>query len=130
MRRIIATAFGSSSTLTPLKASRSLPTLCLIFVAFTASISAQTRTAYSLTATDDAFLEDLSKRSFRFFWEQADPETGLVADRARANGKPYDDSHPSNSVASSAATGFGLTALCIAAERGWIERQAARERVL
>src|SRR6185295_18993704 len=31
-------------------------------------------------------------------------------------------------VASIAATGFGLTALCIAVERGWIDRSAARER--
>ncbi len=90
----------------------------------------QSRANAHLTAEDDAFLEDLSKRSFRFFWEQADPKTGLVADRARASGKPYDDTHRSKNIASSAATGFGLTALCIASERGWIERKAARDRVL
>ncbi|HLA13349.1 MAG TPA: glucoamylase family protein [Pyrinomonadaceae bacterium] len=83
-----------------------------------------------LSTSDDAFLEDLSKRSFRFFWEQADPKTGLVADRARANGTPYDPDHRSINIASSAATGFGLTALCIAAERGWADRTAIRERVL
>src|SRR5437868_2284628 len=33
-------------------------------------------------------------------------------------------------VASSAATGFGLTALCIGASRGWIARDDARRRVL
>ena len=33
-------------------------------------------------------------------------------------------------AASIAATGFGLTALCIGAERGWITRSAARERTL
>jgi hypothetical protein len=108
--------------------SRLTATLLLI-VALTSSANAQTRGTSPLTQRDDAFLEDLSKRSFRFFWEQADPQTGLVADRARANGTPYDKSHPSNNVASSAATGFGLTALCIAVERGWIDRKDARERV-
>ena len=39
-------------------------------------------------------------------------------------------SHRSIDIASSAATGFGLTALCIAAERGWFDRKAVRERVL
>jgi hypothetical protein len=75
------------------------------------------------SADDEAFLDDLSRRSFLFFWEQADPETGLVHDRAGTNGEPRHD------VASIASTGFGLTALCIAAERGWVTADEARERV-
>ena len=72
------------------------------------------------------FLEDLSRRSFQYFWEQADPNTGLVPDRARMDGKPLAASH--QNVASIAATGFGLTSLCIAAERNWIDKSQARER--
>ncbi|MDQ2950551.1 MAG: hypothetical protein M3Y27_32220 [Acidobacteriota bacterium] len=79
-----------------------------------------------LTKEEDRFLEDLSRRSFQFFWEQADPGTGLVRDRALAdNGTP--DPRP---TASSASTGFGLTGLCIASERGWISRAQARQRIL
>ncbi len=77
--------------------------------------------------SDQAFLEDLSRRSFQYFWEQADPHTGLVPDRARTDGSPLEESH--RDVASVAATGFGLTALCIAAERKWITSEQARERV-
>jgi hypothetical protein len=102
----------------------------LLMMALAVSAYPQKRSGTLLSVSDNAFLEDLSRRSFRFFWEQADPKTGLVADRARANGMPYDKSHPSINIASSAATGFGLTALCIGAERGWVSRQAARERVL
>lgn len=107
-----------------------IATLLLITVAFSTSSFAQNRRQHSLSSQDDAFLEDLSKRSFRYFWEQADSETGLVADRARANGAPYDQNHPSFNIASSAATGFGLTALCIANKRGWVDRKSARDRVL
>lgn len=71
---------------------------------------------------DEAFLEDLSRRAFSFFWEQTDPNTGLVRDRAGVNGERRSD------LASIAATGFGLTALCIAAERGWVGQVEARER--
>ena len=39
---------------------------------------------------------------------------------------PLDEGH--RNVGSIAATGFGLTALCIAAERGWITPEQARER--
>ena len=83
-------------------------------------------TSQKLTREDELFLEDLERRSFQYFWEEADPETGLVPDRARMDGSTLDESH--RNVASIAATGFGLTSLCIAAERGWIDRAQARER--
>jgi hypothetical protein len=85
------------------------------------------QTAQSLTFQDQSFLNDLEHRSFQYFWDQADPETGLVPDRARMDGSALDENH--RDVASTAATGFGLTAICIAAERNWITRVAARERV-
>ena len=88
---------------------------------------AQTPPAFRLTARDEAFLEDLSRRLFRYFLEQADPGTGLVRDRARTDASPHDETH--RDVASIAATGFGLTALCLAAERGWLDPQEARARV-
>jgi hypothetical protein len=85
---------------------------------------------YVLTREDKAFLEDLSHRAFLYFLEHADARTGLVLDRARASGEEHPPDHPSHHIASSAATGFGLTALCIGAERGWIARDEARRRVL
>jgi hypothetical protein len=75
---------------------------------------------------DARFLEDLEHRAFDYFWEQADPQTGLVPDRARIDGSSLDENH--RDVASIAATGFGLSALCIGSERGWITRDQARER--
>lgn len=82
--------------------------------------------AAALAPEDDAFLEDLSRRSFQYFWAQSDPGTGLVLDRARADGSGPDKEHAR--VASAATTGFGLSALCIAAERGWVPRPKAKAR--
>jgi hypothetical protein len=79
-----------------------------------------------LTSEDQQFLEDLERRSFQYFWEEGDPNTGLVADRARMDGSPLDENH--RNVASIAATGFSLTALSIAADRNWISRNQAQER--
>jgi hypothetical protein len=73
-----------------------------------------------------SFIDDLQQRSFRYFWEQADPHTGLVPDRARMDGSPLPSSH--QNVASIAATGFGLTSLCIAEDRGWVSKAEALER--
>ena len=67
-------------------------------------------------------LEDLSRRAFAFFWEQADPATGIVRDRSRTDGAAASENHVK--VGSIASVGFGLTGLCIAAERGWQPREA------
>src|SRR5436190_4004375 len=80
----------------------------------------------ALSASDDALLEDLSKRSFLFFWEQADPMTGIVRDRSRTDGTPVEGG--GRNVGSIAAVGFGLTGLCIAAERQWFSRADAIAR--
>ncbi|HEY0404999.1 MAG TPA: hypothetical protein VGC89_04685, partial [Pyrinomonadaceae bacterium] len=73
------------------------------------------QTSSSLRTQDEEFLEDLERRSFQYFHEQSDAQTGLVLDRARTDASPHDERH--RNIASIAATGFGLTALCIAAER-------------
>ena len=73
---------------------------------------------------DNQLLDDLEKSNFQYFWEQANPQTGLVKDRCnvRVNDQGI--------VASIAATGFGLTALCIGERRGFVPSQAARQRVI
>lgn len=92
------------------------------------SALAQPAPAKPFSREEKIFLDDLERRSFQYFWEQANPQTGLVMDRARADGSALDANH--QNAASIAATGFGLTALCIGAERGWITRSQARERTL
>ncbi len=64
-------------------------------------------------------LDDLERRTFYWFWDTANPRNGLVPDR-----------WPSKSFCSIAAVGFGLTALPIGVERGWISRAEARDRTL
>jgi len=78
--------------------------------------------------TDDEFLDDLSQRSFRFFWEQSDPQTGIARDRARTDGSEYQPAERRDE-GSTGVTGFSLTAMCIGAERKWVARADARERI-
>jgi hypothetical protein len=78
---------------------------------------------FALAASDDKLLDEISQAAFRFFWEEASPFTGLVKDRSAANNTDL------RMIASTAATGFGLTALCIADKRGWLPADRAAERV-
>jgi hypothetical protein len=77
-----------------------------------------------LSQDDEAFLDDLEHKTFLFFWEQANPQTGLIKDRCNVRAED------TSIVASVASTGFGLTAICIAEKRGFISRQDARLRVI
>lgn len=81
------------------------------------------RTTPTLTPADDALLEEIERATFTFFQENAHPETGLVRDRCHVNGEDRRE------VASVAATGFGLTALCIANQRRWLKPGEAAARV-
>ncbi|MBC8043418.1 MAG: Tat pathway signal protein [Rhizobacter sp.] len=74
--------------------------------------------AYRPSAADLAFLDTLERRSFDFFWETTDPKTGLVPDR-----------YPTRAFSSIAAIGFGLSCYLVGAERGYITREQARDRV-
>jgi len=89
-----------------------------------ASVGGQT---HPLSHEDEAFLDEFEKRGCLFFWEQASPNTGQVLDRAR-NDLPTGTRDP-RKMASIAATGFGLTALCIADHRGYLPHAQILERV-
>ena len=71
------------------------------------------------SATDAAFLDSLQERTFRFFWERANPSNGLVPDR-----------WPTPSFSSVAAIGFGLAAYPVGIERGYITRTEGAQRTL
>ncbi len=72
-----------------------------------------------LSPRQQALVDDLEKRTFEWFWQNADPKTGLVPDSA-----------PGHSFSSIAAVGFGLTAYGVGVKRGYITRQQAITRTL
>ena len=72
---------------------------------------------------DHAFLDEVQKRAMLYFAEHSDQGTGLTRDRA-PNGEAE-----GRGPASISATGFALTAWCIADSRGWLPPGYAAERV-
>jgi len=82
--------------------------------------------AWKTNKEDEAFLNDLERQGCLFFWEQASPKTGAVLDRARND---LSGGRDPRRMASIAATGFGLTALCIADRRSYLHHAQIVERV-
>ncbi len=75
------------------------------------------------TQEEDSLLNELEHANFLFFWEQSSWFTGLVKDRANVRAKDQ------SVLASIAATGFGLTAICIGQQRGFVSWSQARDRI-
>jgi hypothetical protein len=73
-----------------------------------------------------AFLDDLIRQGCLFFWEQASPSTGQVLDRAHYD---LNGARDTRRMASIAATGFGLSALCVADKYGYLPHDQIVERV-
>lgn len=67
----------------------------------------------------DPVLADLHHRTFRYFWETADPDTGLAP-----------DNWPGPDFCSVAALGFALSAYPIGVESGYVSRAAAAGKTL
>jgi hypothetical protein len=74
-----------------------------------------------------ALLEEIRVRGAAYFLEQADEATGIVFDRAPADGGPRNSDNISGSIA---ATGFGLSSLCVAAEHRYLPPAQCEQRIL
>jgi hypothetical protein len=87
----------------------------------------ETASARLLTEGDIAFLDDMQRSACLYFAEQADPITGQVLDRAVSKTSTGElDKHVIGSIA---ATGFGLTGLCIADKRAYLSADRIRRQV-
>lgn len=70
-----------------------------------------------MDAQQQEFAEDLTRRTFQFFWDTTDPQTCLAPDR-----------WPSQPFSSIAAVGYAITAYGVGAERNYVTRDQAAER--
>lgn len=81
--------------------------------------SAAVASVPQMFASDNAFLDYLQEANFDYFWYLANPTNGLIPDRTAVG-----------SACSIAAVGFGLTAIGIGVDHGWVTRTQAAARVL
>ena len=72
---------------------------------------------------DAALIDLVQRQTFRFFWEGAHPLCGLARDRTGLATDPADD------LVCTGGSGFAVMAIIVAAERGWITRDEAANRL-
>ena len=77
-------------------------------------------------ASDEQRLDSTQRQAFRYFWDYAEPVSGLARERFHPGGDyPQDDAH----IVTSGGTGFGVMAILSGVERGYISRGQAVERL-
>ena len=75
--------------------------------------------------SDEALLDLVQKQTFQYFWEGAEPHSGLARERIHIDGDyPQNDQN----VITTGASGFGVMAVLVGIERGYITRQQGLQR--
>ncbi|HVW69083.1 MAG TPA: glucoamylase family protein [Steroidobacteraceae bacterium] len=73
--------------------------------------------------SENELLDAVQRRTFRFFWEGAQPDSGMARDRIPVGPADRED------LVVTGGTGFGVMALIVAVERGWVTRDEALARL-
>ncbi|MGW8314981.1 MAG: glucoamylase family protein [Bacteroidales bacterium] len=76
--------------------------------------------------TDDSLMTLVQYRTFRYFWDGAEPNSGLARERIHMDGiYPQNDQN----VVTSGGSGFGVMAILVGIERGFITREEGLEQL-
>lgn len=79
-----------------------------------------TITSKTQSLTDEAFLDMIQEANFRYYWDGAEPNSGLA----------YENIPGRTSMIATGASGFGIMAIITGVERGFITRDEAVERFI
>ena len=76
--------------------------------------------------TDEQLLDSLQKQTFNYFWEGAEPTSGLARERIH-----LDDIYPTHDrdIITIGGSGFGVMAILVGIEREFITREMGLERL-
>lgn len=76
---------------------------------------------------DDPLLDTLQKQTFKYFWEGAEPNSGLARERLH-----MDDVYPTSpkNTVTTGGSGFGFMALLVGIKKGYISREDAVNRFI
>ncbi|HEU4901247.1 MAG TPA: glucoamylase family protein [Flavisolibacter sp.] len=77
------------------------------------------------SAADEAIFSDVQRRTFNYYWDGAEPTSGLARERYHVDGD-----YPENDkmVVTSGGSGFGIMAILVGIDRGFITREQGVER--
>lgn len=76
--------------------------------------------------SNDALLDSVQRRTFNYFWDGAEPVSGMARERYHVDGEyPQNDKN----VVTSGGSGFGIMAILAGIDRGYVARKQGFERM-
>jgi hypothetical protein len=94
----------------------------LILVFFSSCKGGKTENSPSGRITDDSLLNLVEYRTFQYFWDGAEPNSGMARERVNVDGiYPENDMN----IVTTGGSGFGVMSIIAGVERGFITRQEA-----
>ncbi len=100
------------------------------FVLFASCTSSGTSEGAKYISADEELLDKVQRKTFNYFWDGAEPTSGLARERYHVDGEyPMND----QGVVTSGGSGFGIMALLVGIDRGYVTREegiARFDRVL
>lgn len=100
----------------------------LLMIAFLSACGRQEKTATEDVSriSDDSLMTLVQYRTFQYFWDGAEPVSGAARERFHS-----DDVYPQNDkhIITSGGTGFGIMAILVGIERGFITRKEGYEHL-
>ncbi len=96
--------------------------------AYTSSDSSDVGAARATTKimSDEELLDMVQYYTFRYFWNGAEPNSGMAPERLHLDGDyPDNDAH----IVTTGGTGMGLIGLIAGIDRGWVTREQGVQRM-
>lgn len=76
--------------------------------------------------SDDALLDSVQHRTFKYFWDAAEPTSGMARERVHIDGEyPLNDQN----IVTSGGSGFGIMAIVAGIDRGYVTREEGLARM-
>lgn len=80
----------------------------------------KTHQSLHVKLTSEELMDTVQRATFRYFWDFAEPNSGLARERFHPDGNyPENDAH----IVTMGGSGFGLMAILVGIERGYISRE-------
>lgn len=84
------------------------------------------RASAGSNSLEDSVFKDVQRATFNYFWDGAEPNSGLARERVHLDNRyPENDAH----IVTTGGGGFGVMAILVGVNRGFITRQQALERM-
>lgn len=77
--------------------------------------------------SDEALLDSVQYRTFQYFWEGAEPNSGLARERLHMDDNYIGDNTPD--IVTSGGSGFGLMAIVAGIDRGYVTKEQGLMRM-